>query len=92
MSFVRAAAHVGSGTRPGREQPRDGATPADRMRLAVEEVGFSRGEVPPPASLEDDNVVDPFRQSDDVYARSTAQLTPAVQQAVALLRKAAGGF
>jgi len=88
--FGRIASHITDGALAQAVQ--DGATPAERMRLAVEEIGFSRGEVPPPASLEDDNIVDPFRQSDDVYARSTAQLTPAVQQAVTLLRKAAGGF
>jgi protein-tyrosine phosphatase len=69
---------------------RSGTSPEERMRLAVEEVGFSRGTVPPPASPDDDNVIDPYRRSDAVYAESTAQLTPAVAQVVALLRRAAG--
>lgn len=66
-----------------------GATLEERLRLAVEQIGFSRGEVPPPASPADDEVIDPYRRSDQVYAESAAQLTPAVAEVVSLLRRAA---
>lgn len=68
---------------------RQGATPEERMRLAVEEIGFSRGEVPPAPSPDDEDVIDPYRRSDEVYRESAAQLTPAVARAVDLLRRAA---
>lgn len=47
-----------------------------------------RGTVPPPATADDDDVVDPYRRSDEVYAESARQLVPAVRQVVSLFARA----
>jgi len=58
-------------------------TPAERlcaaMPLAVARRGFRR------TSAEDDDVVDPFRLSDEVYATSFMEITAAVRMIVAVL-------
>jgi low molecular weight protein-tyrosine phosphatase len=58
-------------------------TPADRLpaalRLAAAERGRSR------VSAEEDDVVDPFRLADDVYAKSFRQINTAVELIVARL-------
>jgi protein-tyrosine phosphatase len=48
-----------------------------------------RGAVAPAASPDDDDVVDPYRQSDEVYAESARQLVPAVEAVVSLFQRAA---
>lgn len=68
---------------------RDEPDAAERMRLAVEEIGFSRGTVPPAATEDGDDVIDPYRRSDDVFELSAQHLSPAVATTVALLRRAA---
>lgn len=60
-----------------------------RMRAVVREAAQSRGTVLAPSNPEDDDVVDPYRQSDAVYAESADQLVPAVNATAALLRRAA---
>lgn len=70
---------------------RDEPAADERMRLAVEEIGFSRGTVPPAAMEEDDDVIDPYRRADDVFDLSAQQLSPAVATTVAVLRRAAEG-
>jgi protein-tyrosine phosphatase len=45
--------------------------------------------VPPPESPDDDDVVDPYRQSDDVYRQSADQLVPAVTTVLAQFAAAA---
>lgn len=58
-------------------------TPAERlhaaMPLAVARRGLRR------ASAEDDDVIDPFRLSDEVYATSFMEITAAVRMIVAVL-------
>lgn len=60
-----------------------------RMREAVKAVAQMRGTVVAPADAEADDVVDPYRQSDQVYKESADQLIPAVNTTAALLRYAA---
>ncbi|WP_165787872.1 MULTISPECIES: low molecular weight phosphatase family protein [Cryobacterium] len=53
-------------------------------------VGFAasqRGAVNPPESPDDDDVVDPYRRSDEVYAESARQLVPAVNEVVSLFHR-----
>ena len=55
-------------------------------------VGFAasqRGAVSPPESPDEDDVVDPYRRSDEVYAESARQLVPAVNDVVSLFHRAA---
>jgi protein-tyrosine phosphatase len=52
------------------------SSPADRLRAAIPLVAAERGRVH--ASPDDDDVIDPFRLSNDVYAESFAQITAAV--------------
>ena len=61
----------------------------ERLRAAVELVAQMRGSVPPPEELADDDVADPYRQSDEVYARSARQIITAVNPAGRFLRGAA---
>lgn len=63
----------------------------DRLRAAVEAVASMRGALPPLDDPRDDDVIDPYRQSDAVYEQSAAQLTPAVRAVSALLHRAAFG-
>ncbi|WP_336661909.1 arsenate reductase/protein-tyrosine-phosphatase family protein [Leucobacter sp. USHLN154] len=58
------------------------------MRAAITEIAGRRGVVPPPRSVADDDVVDPYRQSDDVYAASREQIVPAVNSTARALRRA----
>lgn len=61
----------------------------DRLRQAVDLVAQLRGSLPPLADPADDDVVDPYRRSDEVYALSAQQIVPAVNAAAKLLREAA---
>ena len=83
--FARLADAV---TSAGTGSP-DLADPGARMRAVVQEAAQSRGTVLAPANAEDDDVVDPYRQSDAVYTESADQLIPAVNATAALLRHAA---
>jgi len=51
-------------------------SPAERLRAVIPLVAAERGRLR--ASLNADDVVDPFRLSMDVYAESFAQITSAV--------------
>lgn len=73
---------VGSST----SQPSD---PGARMRQMVASLSQLRGTIAAPEDPADDDVVDPYRRSDSVYAQSADQLVPAVKAAVSLLRRAA---
>jgi protein-tyrosine phosphatase len=64
---------------------------ADRLRAAVEAVASMRGALPPLDDPRDDDVTDPYRQSDAVYEQSAEQLTPAIREVSALLHRAAFG-
>jgi protein-tyrosine phosphatase len=62
---------------------------ASRFAAAVEAAASLRGIVTPLQNADDDDVVDPYRRSDDVYTVSGQQLVPAVQGALALFERAA---
>ncbi|TFD70123.1 low molecular weight phosphatase family protein [Cryobacterium sp. Hb1] len=62
---------------------------AGRFASVVELAASQRGMVPPAEKPDDDDVVDPYRQNDGVYAESAAQLVPAVNALVSLLQRAA---
>ncbi|BAJ73894.1 protein-tyrosine-phosphatase [Microbacterium testaceum StLB037] len=67
-----------------------GATTAqDGMAAAVALAASLRGTVPPPAAPEEFDVIDPFRQSDEVYQRSFDELIPAAERVAAYLARAA---
>jgi protein-tyrosine phosphatase len=57
------------------------AVAADPVAL-VEEVASSRGLAMPPARPEDDDIVDPYRRSPQVYAEAERLITQAVDSAV----------
>ncbi|NLA65188.1 MAG: hypothetical protein GX862_04545 [Leucobacter sp.] len=59
-----------------------------RMREAVELVAQLRGSLPPLADPADDDVIDPYRQSPEMYEQSSQQIVPAVNSTVRLLRAA----
>lgn len=59
-----------------------------RLRTAVSAASASRGSVPPPVDPEHDDVIDPYRQSQAIYERSTQELTPAVDATVQYLQLA----
>lgn len=65
--------------------------PADRLRSAVDLVASLRGTLPPLADPLDDDVLDPYRRSAEVYEESAAQLLPAVRVTAEYLRRAAAG-
>lgn len=54
-----------------------------RLTQLVEVAASRRGFVEPPALPDDDDVVDPYRQSDEVYRHSAEQLVPAVEAILA---------
>lgn len=64
-------------------------SPEDGMRLAVVLAASLRGTIPPPSDASDFDVVDPYRQSDDVYRRSFDELIPASRQVADYLLAAA---
>ena len=55
------------------------------LHAAVEAVARMRGMVPPPGSMEDFDVIDPFRQSRAIYKLSRDQLVPAAETTAAYL-------
>ena len=59
-----------------------------RLRAAVEFAASYRG-LEPPESPEDDDIVDPYRGSDELYELSAGQLVPAVEATVSFLTRAA---
>lgn len=52
-------------------------------------VASRRGQIGPPATTDDDDVIDPYRRSDATYERSAAQLVPAAEEVARVLRIAA---
>jgi protein-tyrosine phosphatase len=69
--------------------PPDASTVADRLRAAVGLLASRRGTVEAPADVTDDDVVDPYRRSDETFAESGRQLVPAADVLVDLLARAA---
>ncbi|MDU0366388.1 low molecular weight phosphatase family protein [Microbacterium sp. NPDC089180] len=67
-----------------------GASSADEgMRAAVALASTLRGTVPPPASPDEFDIVDPYRRSDETYRRSFEELAPAARRVATFLRTAA---
>jgi len=60
-----------------------------RFASLVEVAASQRGIAAPPVSADDDDVVDPYRRSDDTYAESARQLVPAIDAVVSLFQRAA---
>ncbi|WP_228497558.1 low molecular weight phosphatase family protein [Frigoribacterium sp. VKM Ac-1396] len=69
--------------------PPDASTVADRLRAAVALLASRRGSVEAPNDPTDDDVVDPYRRSDETFAESGRQLVPAADVLVDLLTRAA---
>lgn len=62
---------------------------AGRFATLVDVAGSQRGTVAPALSADDDDVVDPYRRSEETYAESARQLVPAVDAVVSLFQRAA---
>ncbi len=60
-----------------------------RLTTAVRLVGMYRGTLPPLEDALDDDVVDPYGRSDEVYELTATQLIPAVHKVAAFIRRAA---
>lgn len=71
-----------------------GADPRARLQALLTNLVAVRGEVDPPARPEEDDVVDPYRRSPEVYEQMAQELMPALGETVRLLRIAtsAPGF
>lgn len=65
-----------------------GADPHARLQALARAVGERRGLVM--GSPEDDDVIDPYRRSQDTYELSASQLSPAVDEAARVIRAALG--
>lgn len=67
-----------------------GATTATAaMKAAVALAASLRGTIAPPADVSEFDVVDPYRQSDDVYRRSMSEIVPAADRVAHYLISAA---
>ncbi|MDQ1123338.1 arsenate reductase/protein-tyrosine-phosphatase family protein [Microbacterium trichothecenolyticum] len=64
-------------------------TATQGMAAAVSLAAAMRGTVPPPASPEEFDIVDPYRRSDEVYAASFSELAPAADRVAGFLLHAA---
>ncbi|TFC93269.1 MULTISPECIES: low molecular weight phosphatase family protein [Cryobacterium] len=60
-----------------------------RLTTLIGLAASQRGAVAPLVSADDDDVVDPYRRSDEVYVESAQQLVPAINAVTALFHKAA---
>lgn len=61
-----------------------------RLRSLVNAMGQLRGTIPPLEEPADDDVVDPYRQSGEVYAESANQIVPAVNATATIIRRVLG--
>lgn len=61
-----------------------------QMRESARYIAQMRGTVPPPVEASRDDVVDPYKRSDEIYEESAAQIGPAVESTVQLIRVAMG--
>ena len=59
-----------------------------RLDALVALIASRRGQVEPAASPEDDDIVDPYMQSDERYALSGSQLAPAIDEVHRVIRLA----
>ncbi|TFD40328.1 low molecular weight phosphatase family protein [Cryobacterium sp. TMT2-10] len=60
-----------------------------RLTTLIGLAASQRGAVVPLVSADDDDVVDPYRRSDEVYVESAQQLVPAINAVTALFHRAA---
>ncbi|TFD17773.1 low molecular weight phosphatase family protein [Cryobacterium sp. TMT2-23] len=60
-----------------------------RLTTLIGLAASQRGAVAPLVSADDDDVVDPYRRSDEVYVESAQQLVPAINAVTALFHRAA---
>ncbi|WP_206476935.1 low molecular weight phosphatase family protein [Microbacterium sp. KRD172] len=65
-----------------------GADPKARLAAVLQAVTDQRGLVP--TDPEDDDVIDPYRRSQETYAKSAAQLIPALDEVERVVRGALG--
>lgn len=85
--FARISAEItDDDLAPAAELPLDDT--AGRLAAAVGVVAAMRGMVSPAHAPEDDDVIDPYRRSPEVYERSGSELRPAVDTALDLFRRA----
>lgn len=63
-----------------------GSSPHERFAAVLRAVNDQRGVTP--SSGEDDDVIDPYRRSRETYARSAAELTPALVEVERIVRAA----
>ncbi|WP_348788954.1 low molecular weight phosphatase family protein [Leifsonia sp. NPDC080035] len=63
-----------------------------RLAKLVDIAAINRGVAELPDEPAEDDIVDPFRQHDAVYAASVAQLVPAIRSIGPVLRRASAGF
>jgi protein-tyrosine phosphatase len=63
-----------------------------RLGTLVELAAANRGVAELPDDPADDDIIDPYRQDDAVYAESTRQLVPAVHSTTLTMLRAASGF
>lgn len=63
-------------------------SPVERLEASVRSVTAGRALVAPPEDPSDDDVVDPYKRGQEMYEFSARQLVPAVESAVAFLRRA----
>lgn len=85
--FARLAAGV-SDAAVTEAAARAGDDPASRLRAAVTLVASQRGVGAPPASPDDDDVIDPYGRSWQTYVLSAQQLVPAIDQVERVVRAA----
>ncbi len=85
--FARLSAELTS------EEITETATRGGSLRAGIAEVvalvASRKGQSGVPVSAEDDDVIDPYRRSDETYERSAEQLVPAVEEVARVLRAAA---
>lgn len=62
--------------------------PRGKLRKAVEAAALNRGIALPAKKPEDNDVIDPYRRSQEAYLASRDQMVPAVQTVAAYLKKA----
>lgn len=82
--FARIAAHVHVGDLDTLRYMQ----PGEGLRAAVEMIAQLRGTIERPDDSSTDDVVDPYRQADEVFHESAGQLVPAINATSALLRVA----
>ncbi|MBG6237061.1 protein-tyrosine phosphatase [Mycetocola sp. CAN_C7] len=85
--FARIAAEItDEDLAPAAELPLEDA--AGRLSATVTVVAAMRGMVGPAHTPDDDDIIDPYRRTADIYERTGAELRPAVDAALVLFRRA----